>query len=308
MRNAFFQTLTQIAGQDDRVMFLTGDLGFKLFDEFATRYPDRFLNMGVSEANMVSVAAGLALSGKRPFTYSIAPFSTMRCLEQIRNDLCGMNAPVVVVGTGGGYAYGVNGSTHHGIDDIAAMRAVPGMTVVCPCDPRETAQATRALIDLGAPAYLRLGRAGEAMLPGTEKAFSLGDPTVLRQGDFVALLASGQIAEEALHAAELLARRGVSPAVLSVHTVKPLGSLVEHVRRRAFDVLFVVEEHGPCGGLSEAIAAKLAALSSHPRVIPITAPDRLVHDVGTQAFLRRAAGLDAQSIARVVLNTMEDQP
>lgn len=307
MRNAFFQALTEIAEEDERVMFLTADLGFRLFDEFAARYPNRFLNMGVSEANMVSVAVGLALSGRRPFTYSIAPFSTIRCLEQIRNDLCGMNAPVVVVGVGGGYAYGNNGSTHHGIDDIAAMRAMPGMTVVCPCDPRETVYATRALVSLGAPAYLRLGRNGEAVLPGTDAPFRLGEPTVLREGDSIALLATGQVAEEALQAAELLARYGLNPLVLSVHTVKPLRSVLDHVMRRSVDAVFVVEEHGPCGGLSEALAVKLAVLSQHPPLIPVTAPDRFVHDVGSQAFLRRATGLDAQSIARLVLNTLEER-
>lgn len=307
MRTAFIQALTDIAVDDRRVMLLTADLGYKLFDDLSAKCPGRFLNMGVSEANMVSVAAGLALSGKRPFTYSIVPFATIRCLEQIRNDVCSMEAPVIVVGVGGGFAYGVNGPTHHGVDDVGAMRAMPGMTVVCPCDPREAAAATRALAGLGRPAYLRLGRAGEAVLPGTAGDFVLGEPTVLRRGETVALLACGPVAREALRAADLLQDRGVDPLVLSVHTVKPLGSVVDRVLDSRVDHVFVVEEHGPCGGLFEAVAAQLARLRRHPRVVDITAPDRFIHAAGAQEFIWRAVGLDAESIARTVQRTLEER-
>ena len=305
MRNAFIQALTELAVKDIRIMLLTADLGFKLFDDFKARCPGRFLNMGVSEANMVSVAAGLALSGKRPFTYSIAPFSTIRCLEQIRNDVCDMNAPVVVVGVGGGYAYGVNGATHHGIDDIAAMRAMRGMTVLCPCDPCETIQAVHALVALGAPAYLRLGRGGEAVLPGTDAHLVLGRPTILRPGHTLAFLACGQVAEEALKAAHLLGERGMNPLVLSVHTVKPLGPLVDYILDGGVEDVFVVEEHGPCGGLFEALAAALSVLPQHPRLTSLSAPDRFIHAVGSQSFIRQAVGLDAESICRTVLDTLE---
>ena len=146
MRNAFIRGLTKLAESDERIVFLTGDLGYKLFDDFATRYPGRFLNAGVAEQNMVGVAAGLASEGFRPFVYSIATFATLRCLEQIRDDVCYNGLPVTIVGVGGGFSYGANGPTHHATEDLAIMRALPNMTVIAPGDPVESAAATRAAV------------------------------------------------------------------------------------------------------------------------------------------------------------------
>lgn len=304
MRDAFVRALTALAVDDPRFVLLTADLGFKLFDDFATRCPGRFFNAGVAEANMISVAAGLALDGRRPFVYSIVPFVTARCLDQIRIDLCEMKLPVTLVGVGGGYAYGPNGPSHHGIDDIGILRSQPGMTVIAPCDPRETAAAVRAIADLPGPAYLRLGRAKDPVLPGTGEGFTLGEPTVLRKGSAVILLACGAIASEALQAAELLERHGLDPAVASAHTVKPLGSLPDSLA--SYRAVFVVEEHGPHGGAFEAIAGALAAKPApRPVLHQICAPDTFHHRSGSVAFLRRASGLDAAAIADTIVRTLE---
>ena len=306
MRDAFFQALTKAAAVDPRVILLTADLGYRIFDEFAEKFPQRFFNMGVAEANMVSVAAGLALEGMRPFIYSIAPFATTRCLEQIRNNLCNMRLPVVVTGVGGGYAYGFNGATHHGVDDIGVMRAMPGMTVVCPCDPRQTADAVKALLrSLRGPAYLRLNRAGEAVLPGTEGNFVLGRPSILRPGKKVALAACGSVAEEALGATEPLLQQGISPLVLAVHTVKPISGLKDCLERAEIELLVTIEEHGPCGGLFEAVSAHLYPQSLKPRLKGLHAPDRFLHVGGSQRSLRRKLGLDAAGIARAVIECLE---
>jgi transketolase len=254
------------------------------------------VNLGVAEANMLSVAAGLALSGKRPFVYSIAPFATVRCLEQIRNDVCNMGAAVVVVGVGGGYAYGSNGATHHGVDDIAVTRAMAGMTVTCPCDPWETARLVEALAKRDGPAYLRLSRAGEPNLSRSDAVFELGRPAVLRSGSRVAILASGPVAAEALLAAESLRQHKVDPLVLSIHTIKPLGGLGEILREHACELVVTVEEHGPHGGLHEAVAAELAGDAQRPRIERLSGPDAPVHTAGSQAYLRRALGLDAEGI------------
>lgn len=296
MRDAFIASLCESAARDERVMWLSADLGFKLVDGFARQFPGRFLNMGVCEANMVSVAAGLALEGKRPFTYSIAPFATARCLEQIRDDVCGMKLPVVVVGIGAGYAYGPNGPTHHGLDDIALLRSQPGMTVVCPCDPRETRAAVPALLALGQPAYLRLGRGREPLLAGTEADFVLGRPNVLRQGRRISLAATGSVAAEALGAAELLALAGIDPWVVSVHTVKPIEQAARMLGAMEVDAVVTVEEHFAHGGLGEALTAALAGAAS-PRVHRFHAPEEFLHTAGSQESLRRMAGLDAGSIA-----------
>jgi transketolase len=305
MRDAFIRALTAAARDDARVVFLTADLGYKLFDDFAARYPGRFYNMGVSEANMVSVAAGLALTGWRPVTYSIVPFATVRCLEQIRNDVCNMELPVLVVGVGGGYAYGVNGATHHGVDDVAVMRAQPGMTVLAPCDPAETAAAVHAALCLPGPSYLRLGRNKEPDLTAGADPFELGRPRVLRQGRDITLLACGPVAAEALQAAKLLVGwRGHDPWVLSVHTVKPIHGLVDWVEQHNPRHVFVIEEHGPCGGLAEALAAELADRAIRPLLTRLAAPDRFFHEVGAQGFLRRAAGLDAEALADKIVRRL----
>jgi transketolase len=305
MRDTFVDELTRLAHGDPRIMFLTADLGYKLFDNFAARYPGRFLNMGISEANMVSVAAGLAMRGWRPVTYSMAPFATARCLEQIRIDVCEMCLPVLVVGVGAGYAYGVNGATHHGVDDVGTMRAMPGMTVLSPCDPAETRGALRAAMALEGPAYLRLGRSGEPNLTDPHEPFVLGQPSVLRKGKSVGILACGPVAKEALDAAVLLVKHRLDPMVLSVHTVKPIDGLAAFVRENNLKHLFVVEEHGPCGGLAEALAIELADAEDRPTLMRISAPDRFFREVGSRQFLYRAAGLDAESIARKILKRME---
>ena len=297
MRDAFFRAIEGAARADDRVIFLTADLGYKLFDPFAAANPGRCLNLGVAEANMIGVAAGLALEGFRPFAYSIAPFATARCLEQIRNSLCGMGLPVVVCGVGAGYAYGVNGATHHGVDDLGLMRALPGMTVLSPCDPRETAALVLATLALDGPAYLRLGRGRDPVLPGTDGPVTIGRPTVLREGREIALVATGGVASEALAGAEMLTRDGADPLVLSAHTVKPLGSLVEVLADREVHTVLTVEEHGPYGGLHEALCADAMTKRWRARILRASAPDRFVHDPASQGALRRRSGIDAASLA-----------
>jgi transketolase len=304
MRDAFVRALTAAAERDARVVLLSADLGYRLFDDFDRRFPRRFYNVGVAEANMISVAAGLALAGKRPFTYSIATFATARCFEQIRNDLCEMDLPVVIVGVGGGYAYGANGPTHHGIDDIAIMRSLPGMTIIAPCDPREVENALHTILQIDSPVYLRLGRAGEPILPGTDAQFVLGVPNWLRRGERIALVACGPIAGEALRAADDLACHGFEAAVLSAHTAKPVGSLLDSLA--GFEHVFVIEEHGPCGGLFEALAAAHARNASPVRTVAaITAPDRFQRTAGSCSFLRRVAGLESTAIAGEVLRRVE---
>jgi transketolase len=165
MRTAFIKALTDLAETDNRIWLVTGDLGFSVLEEFASRFPDRYLNVGVAEQNMTGVAAGLAMSGKIVFTYSIANFPTLRCLEQVRNDVCYHNANVKIVAVGGGLAYGAQGYTHHAIEDLAILRALPNIRVIAPGDPAETRAAVMAIVNTPGPCYLRLGKAGEPSFP-----------------------------------------------------------------------------------------------------------------------------------------------
>src|SRR5437667_1620165 len=174
MRSAFFDTLVRLAEDDERITLVVGDLGFGVIEPFARRFPDRFLNAGVAEQNLTGIAAGMALSGKIVFTYSIANFPTLRCLEQIRNDVCYHEANVKIVAVGGGFAYGALGMTHHATEDLAIMRTLPGMVVVAPGDPVEAELATRAVVRDSRPCYLSLGRAGEPTVHPRGVSFQLG--------------------------------------------------------------------------------------------------------------------------------------
>ena len=297
MRNAFIRGLTALAERDDRVVFLTGDLGYKLFDNFAERFPGRFLNAGVAEQNMVGVAAGLALEGFRPFVYSIATFATLRCLEQIRDDVCYNGLAVTVVGVGGGFSYGANGPTHHATEDLAVMRALPNMTVVAPGDPVEAELAVAALPDT--PTYLRLGRAGDPVVHQLPPEFRIGRAITVREGDDCALLSTGGMLPTAVEAAELLAESDIAARVVSMHTVKPLDedALERSCRTR---LTVTLEEHSRVGGFGSAVSEWMAANNGSGPLLSIAAEDTFAAEVGDGDSLRRRNGLDAETIARRV--------
>src|SRR5438128_4342027 len=181
MRGAFRDAISELAAADERIWLLTGDLGYTVLERFYERFPARFINVGVAEQNMTGVATGLALSGKIVVTYSIANFPTMRCLEQVRNDVCYHEANVKIVAVGGGLAYGTHGYSHHGIEDIAVMSAFPNMTVIAPADPVETALAAREMLRTPGPCYLRLGKGGEPGVHDVEPAVRIGRAIVLRE-------------------------------------------------------------------------------------------------------------------------------
>jgi transketolase len=282
-------------------MLLTADLGFGALDGFISRFPRQFLNVGVAEQNMTGLAAGLALEGHIVFTYSLGSFPTLRCLEQIRNDVCYHEANVKIVTVGGGMAYGAVGPTHHATEDLAILRSLPNMTVVSPGDHWEVSQATRALAGLRGPAYLRLDKsaAPETARPGEE--FRLGSARVVREGEDFTLVATGGILGEALAAAERLAADGVECRVLSMHTVKPLDA--EALRRAARETggIVTVEEHTIEGGLGGAVAECLLEAGDVPKVFHrIGLRDGFSSVVGSQRYLRRVYGLDAGAIARAV--------
>jgi transketolase len=306
VRNAFIRALTDAAAADERIVFLTGDLGFKLFDNFAARYPGRFMNVGVAEATMAGVAAGLALEGKKPFIYSIVPFATLRCYEQIRNDVCYHEADVTVVGVGGGYSYGPNGPTHHALEDIAVMRALPNMTVVCPGDPAETVAAVHALARHRGPAYLRLGRAGEPNVHAGPVTLTIGRSLVVREGRDVVLLATGNMLATAVRVAELLAADGIATGVVSMPTVKPLDVAAVDAAVATGGVLATLEEHSLIGGFGAAVAEHLAERGVAVRFRRFGAPDRFSHTCGDQEFHRAACGLDAPAVAAALRRLLAD--
>lgn len=309
MRTAFIRTIERLAADDPRVVLVTGDLGFGVVERFAERFPDRFVNAGVAEQGMTGIAAGMAQSGKVVFTYSIANFPTLRCLEQIRNDVCYHRADVKIVAVGGGLAYGALGYSHHGVEDLAVMRALPGMTVVAPGDPIEAELATWAVARHPGPCYLRLGKAGEQRCHSGYPAFTLGKALTLREGSDCTLISTGAMLPVVLDAAILLERAGIECRVLSMHTIKPLDTSAILRAAAETEAIVTVEEHSLIGGLGSAVAEVLA---EHPdpraRLVRIGLPSECVEEVGSQEHLRAVYGLTPEAIATRARAALQRDP
>ncbi len=309
MRNAFLNELHELAREDPRIVFVTGDLGFGVVEGFMEELPDQFVNAGVAEQNMTGLAAGMALSGRIVFTYSIANFPTLRCLEHIRNDVCYHDADVKVVSVGGGFAYGSMGATHHATEDLGVMRLLPNMVVVAPGDPVEARAATRAVVAHPGPCYLRLGKAGEPVVHEEPIDFELGRALVVREGSDATVISTGGMLPLAVRAAAVLADDGVDVRVLSMHTLKPLDD--EAVLRAVDETRAVVtlEEHSIVGGLGSAVSELLAERNgARARFKRLGVPPRFSPRVGSQEFLLAENGLDVETIGATVKGLLEPAP
>ncbi len=305
MRDHFIAGLTKLAEQDGRIMIVTGDLGFGVLTNFADQLPNQFINAGVAEQNMTGMATGLALEGRVVFTYSIGNFSTLRCLEQIRNDACYHGVNVNVVSIGGGFSYGALGISHHATEDLAIMRALPDITVLSPSCDWEAEQCARTLVDTPGVGYLRLDKSSPGNTGRSSEVFELGKARTLSEGSDVTLLTAGGILEEVLAAAKILGEREIHARVLSMHTVKPLdGNAVLKAARETGGIV-TVEEHTVSGGLGGAVAEVLLEEGVMPRFfhrVGLRAGFSSI--VGSQKYLRKRYGLDAETIVKQVLSCM----
>jgi transketolase len=305
MRNAFLNELHDLARDDPRIVFITGDLGFGVVEAFREELPSQFVNAGVAEQNMTGIAAGMALSGKIAFTYSIANFPTLRCLEHIRNDVCYHDADVKIVSVGGGFAYGSMGTTHHATEDLGVMRMLPNMTVVAPGDPVEARAATRAVVERPGPCYLRLGKAGEPVVHEAPIELELGRAIVVREGDDATVISTGGTLPLAARAADALAEDGVETRVLSMHTLRPLDD--EAVLRAVSETRAVVtlEEHSVLGGLGSAVSELLAERTGARAPFKrLGVPPRFSPRVGSQEYLLAENGLDVDGIHAAVTDLL----
>lgn len=301
MRTAFIETLFEQAKRDTRIVLMTGDLGFGVLTDFMQELPRQFVNAGVAEQNMTGMAAGMALSGKTVFTYSIANFPILRCLEHIRNDICFHNANVKIVAIGGGMVYGSLGISHHATEDIAIMRALPNMVVVAPGDPLEARLATQALLEHDGPAYLRLGRAGEPLVHQSEPLFRLGKAITVRQGNDITLISTGGQLYDTVKAADMLCQQGIQARVLSMPTVYPLDTEAVLTAAEETSAIFTIEEHSVVGGLGGAVAELLLEANQRPRYFKrIGLNGTFCSLVGDQSYLRAQYGLDALGILRTI--------
>jgi len=301
MRDVFIQRLTELAESNPRLLLITGDLGFNVLNAFAERFPRQYLNAGVAEQNMTGLATGLALEGRVVFTYSIANFPTLRCLEQIRNDACYHAANVKVVAIGGGFSYGALGVSHHATEDLSILRSLPELTLVAPGDDWEAAEATSALVTTPGTCYLRLDRSSAPATNRLDEQFQLGRARVIREGEDMTLMAIGGILGTALEAAERLAGEGIECRVISLHTLKPLDREAILAACRETGGIVTIVEHTIEGGLGGAVAEVCLDAGVFPKTFHrIGLRAGFSSMVGDQDFLRSQYGMDAQAIIAAV--------
>lgn len=296
MRTAFIQQLIEEARTHQDLFLLVGDLGFSVVEPFAEAFPDRFLNVGIAEQNMTGVAAGLAMEGYNVFTYSIGNFPTLRCMEQIRYDVCYHQLSVKIVAVGGGYAYGPLGVSHHTTEDIGMLRTIPNITVTAPGDPVETKLVTRHFASSKGPGYIRLGKAGEPLVHSKEPDVLFGAiiPVHIQPEAKTAVLTTGGMLADAVQSVQA---GNLQASVYSVPVIKPIDE------QGLLDVLgkhpeiITMEEHQHSSGFGAAVleaAHRLYAarkLTQMPVIRVVAIPDRFIGYAGTQEYLRREAGL-----------------
>ena len=304
MRKAVIETLTSLADRDERIVLLTGDLGFMALETFADRHPRRFFNVGVAEQNMVGVATGLAGAGFIPFVYSIATFATLRPYEFIRNGPILHNLPVRILGMGGGFEYGTAGPTHYGLEDVAVMRTQPGITVLAPADHQQARAVVTATWDMAGPVYYRLGKNDKWVVPGLNGAFELGRAQTVRDGSELVFVTLGPLAGEALDAATRLVSEGLSCAVVVVASIRPapVDDLIAILSR--FRVALTVEAHYIDGGLGSLVSEISASRGLPCRVVRCGVTVMPSGRSGSESWLRSFHGLSGACLADTAMTQL----
>jgi transketolase len=305
VRATFIRTLVEMAEEDPRIMLLTGDLGFTVVEPFAERFPDRFLNVGVAEQNMVGVATGLAEAGFVPFVYSIATFATLRPYEFIRNGPVLHRLPVRVVGVGGGLDYGPNGVTHHALEDLAVMRVQPGLAVLAPADFEQARSALLATATLTDPVYFRLGKDEANTVPGLDGRFSLGRAEQIGEGTDVAIIATGSITVEAARAVAALLERGIDASLVVAACVSPapIDDLVAALGSTR--VAITVEAHYAPGGLGSLVCEVVAENGLGCDVVRRAVGDAGHGISGSERYLNNLHGLSSESVVATALDALD---
>lgn len=300
MRTTTIKTLLELIAEGHDIHLLTADLGFGLLNPFMEDYPDRFTNMGVAEANMIGVAAGMAMRGKRVYCYSMVPFLIFRTLDQIRSDLCGMHLPVTLIGVGGGLAYGLEGMTHHAIEDIAIARALPGLTLFAPGDPVECRSLVKETVRLDGPCYLRLGGNNDPVVHNGNQTIVAGKMAAIREEGEAAIIVNGAMLPRVKVAAEMLTEEGIHCRLYSLHTIKPLDE--DRIRKIANEChcIVTVEEHSLINGIGTAVAEVLFDASYHGNFKKLGLPDEYCRQLGDREWLRDNYKLRPDDIASTV--------
>ena len=305
MRNAFAEELMIQAEVHQELVFLSGDIGNRIFNPFKEKFSKRFYNCGIAEGNMIGVASGLSMSGLKPVAYTITPFITARCYEQIKIDVCYNNTPVIVVGVGAGFSYAQLGATHHSLDDISLLKNLPNMNVFCPGDAKEVKACLKEALSLDKPVYIRLGKKNEPVFNDDVPDFKSGTFNQLKTGNDVAFLSCGNILPVAFECSETLKEHNISSEIISTISVKPFdeGYLSEAFKK--FKLIISIEEHG-VGGFSDVVLQWMNKNNIPPqKYIPFYAGDKFYSYSGGQKSARELAGLSAENIVPKILEMLK---
>jgi transketolase len=307
MRDSFIDTLREVSRHDKNIFLLTADLGFKLFDGFRQEFPDRFINVGIAEPNMIGVASGMALVGKKVYCYSMIPFLIMRCFEQIRLDVCYNKANVRLIGIGCGLTYGAEGFTHHAFEDLALMRTLANMTIVSPGDPYEARECIKESVDYPGPLYVRFGKTGDPSVHSFRPNFKIGKGIVISEsGEDICIISAGTMLHKAKSAAAILSEKGYGVTLVSMHTIKPLDSELIKALARKYNSIFSVEDHSMTGGLGSAIGEVLLESKFKGIFKKIGLADEFNRYIGGGEYLYGSYGLMPNGIVKSILKTIKE--
>ena len=303
MRNKFAECFTRFASTDEQLCLLYADIGNRLFDKLKQVASERTINAGIAEANMATMASGMAKMGMRPFIYTITPFTTARNFEQIKIDLAYANVPVVIVGTGSGLSYANLGPTHHSFEDIALMRVLPNMTVVCPADSLELEALFPQILEVDGPVYLRIGKKNEPLNYPELPALQLGKAKVLNAGNDIAIVCNGTALEVGKQVSENLNAMGYSTELTSLHTVKPLDT--DYLTGlNKFRLVVSIEEHSLVGGVGAAMLEWFNDNQQQVNLLRCGIPDKFIDQLGSKQSARDRIGLTPEPIIEKILNRL----
>ncbi len=300
MRNAFVDEITKIAGKNKKIVLLAGDIGYKLFDNFQKKYPNRFYNCGVAEANMTTTAAGLALKGFIPITYTIATFNVYKTVEQIKIDICYPNLGVIIVGVGSGLSYAGLGATHHAVEDVGVLRSIPNIKIVSPADSNELRSLLRNIIKNKKPTYLRIGKKGEKNIYKTVPKTILGKGNVIYDGKNICIIATGNVIVNANAAAINLRKKNIYCGLVSMHTIKPLDRNLLNKIFKKYKNIVILEEHTSIGGLSSAVSEYFMETGLRNRFLKLNTGTEFILKSGSQKEAQKKLNISSEAIEKKI--------
>tara|TARA_B100000780_G_scaffold277197_1_gene247352 strand:- start:839 stop:1759 length:921 start_codon:yes stop_codon:yes gene_type:complete len=301
MRNTFARDITKIAKKNKKIILLSGDIGNKLFDSFKSGNKNRFINCGVAEANMTTVAAGLAHAGYQPITYTIASFNVFKTLEQIKLDICYHNLPVIIVGVGSGLGYSNLGTTHHSIEDIGVLNPISNLSIVCPADQKELSVLLPQIIKSKKPTYLRIGKKNENEIYSKRCKSKLGIPTLLQKGKDICIFATGNILDNILKVNKEIKKIDIIPQIVNIHSIKPIDEKIINRLLKKFKKIIIVEEHVAAGGLGSILMNIASKHRTKNIFINHNAGNKFLIGSGDNLNAKKLTGLDPLSIKKSII-------